>query len=150
VGEHQGIYFLGDICQGWVRSFRYAAGAPLRGVQDSLRGALLANSATRWLPTAMENKWYVDELYHALIRGPLWVASHAMYLFDRYIIDALIVNGVARIPRILGRGFQPLQNGVLQSYAITMAGGVVLLALLVVMLPNIVEWINGWTTGGAG
>jgi NADH-quinone oxidoreductase subunit L len=121
-----------------------------RRAADGLRAGLLSNPATRWLPTAMENKWYVDEIYHALIRAPLWVASHAMFLFDRYIIDAVLVNGTARLPRVFGRAFQPLQNGVLQSYAITMAGGVALLALLVLMLPNIVDAVNRWMNGGAG
>ena len=84
---------------------------------DRLRSWLLSRSATRWLPVAMENKWYVDELYHAFIRAPLWLLGHICYAFDRYIIDGLLVDGTARIPRLLARCFQPLSNGLLQSYA---------------------------------
>ena len=109
---------------------------------DALRAALLANPATRWLPTAMENKWYVDEIYNALIVWPLWVFSHALYLFDKYVIDLIFVDGTARAPRWLGRAFQPLTNGVLQSYAISMAGGVALAVLLVVIvMPQIRPWL---------
>ena len=81
----------------------------------------------------MENKWYVDELYHAFIRAPLWLLGHICYAFDRYIIDGLLVDGTARIPRLLARCFQPLSNGLLQSYAVTMAGGALLIALLMIL-----------------
>ncbi len=37
-----------------------------RKAADDLKATLLASPATRWLPTAMENKWYVDEIYDAL------------------------------------------------------------------------------------
>lgn len=117
---------------------------------DALRAKLLANTATRWLPTAMENKWYVDELYHALIRWPLWIISHAFYLFDQYVIDFILVDGTARTPKWMGRAFQPLTNGVLQSYAVSMAGGVALaIVLVVVVMPNIKPWLDA-LFGGAG
>ncbi|MCZ6812075.1 MAG: NADH-quinone oxidoreductase subunit L [Planctomycetota bacterium] len=120
-----------------------------RKAADGLKNAMLANPATRWLPTAMENKWYVDELYHLMFRGPLWLGGHILNLFDRYIIDMAIVDGVARVPRLLGRGFQPLSNGILQSYAVSMAGGVALLGILVFLMPQLVDWLSRWM-GGAG
>ncbi len=60
-----------------------------------------------------------------------------------------IVDGLARLPRLLARGFQPLQNGVLQSYAVSMVGGVALVTILVFVMPQIIELFNGWI-GGAG
>jgi hypothetical protein len=33
------------------------------------------------------------------------------------------VNGIGRVPLGLGRLFQPLYNGLLQGYAVSMAGG---------------------------
>ena len=117
---------------------------------DALRARLLANPATRWLPTAMENKWYVDEVYHGLIVWPLWVISHAFYLFDQYVIDFIFVDGIAKLPRRMGRAFQPLQNGVLQSYAGAMAGGAALTVLLViVILPYVRPWLVSML-GGEG
>jgi NADH-quinone oxidoreductase subunit L len=107
---------------------------------DAIRATLLSHRTLRWLPTAMENKWYVDELYNATIRMPLWLLGHVLAFIDQYILDALVVDGIARLPRALGRTFQPLQNGVLQGYAVTMAGGVALIVAWVV-------WV--WLQGGA-
>jgi NADH:ubiquinone oxidoreductase subunit 5 (subunit L)/multisubunit Na+/H+ antiporter MnhA subunit len=96
----------------------------------------------------MENKWYVDELYHLLLRAPLWLVGHILNLLDRYVLDMGIVDGIARIPRALGRGFQPLANGVLQSYAVSMVGGAALVAILVFVMPQVADLLNGWIGGG--
>jgi NADH-quinone oxidoreductase subunit L len=113
-----------------------------RRMADRLRTALLSNGLTRWLPTSMENKWYVDELYHALFRLPAWVTSHLLHFFDRHFIDGLLVNGLGRVPVAMGRLFQPLYNGALQGYAGTMAGGLVLVLAWVAW-----KWLGA--TGGA-
>jgi NADH-quinone oxidoreductase subunit L len=120
-----------------------------RKAADDLKLALMAHGATRWLPTALENKWYVDELYHATIRAPLWLLGHVLQLWDRYVLDMGIIDGVARLPRALGKGFQPLANGVLQSYAVSMVGGVGLVAVLVFVMPDLIEWLRS-LSGGAG
>lgn len=109
-----------------------------RGAADRLRAALLSNGLTRWLPLAMENKWYVDEIYHAVFRLPAWVLGHLFLFVDKHIIDGLNVNGAASIPVWVGRLFQPLYNGVLQGYAATMAGGVALIAAWVFWI-----WLRG-------
>lgn len=110
-----------------------------RRLADRLRGAMLARGWLRWLPTAMEHKWYVDEIYHACFRLPAWVGGHLLHFFDKHFIDGLLVNGIGRIPPMLGRLFQPLYNGVLQGYATTMAGAVAL----------ILAWIIWkWSAGG--
>ena len=120
-----------------------------RSAAERMKNALLANGLTRWLPTAMENKWYVDELYHATVRAPLWILGHCLNLFDRYVVDLFLVDGIAKLPRALARTFQPLQNGILQSYAVSMVGGVALVAVLVVLMPQLVEWVQS-VMGGAG
>ena len=109
-----------------------------RKAADRLRAALLARGWIRWLPVAMERKWYVDELYHAAFRLPAWVAGHMLHFMDRHFIDGLLVNGLGRVPTAAGRLFQPLYNGVLQGYAATMAGGVVLILAWVVW-----RWVGG-------
>jgi len=101
-----------------------------RKAADNLRSKLLSSRTTRWLPTAMENKWYVDEVYIALIRTPLWILGKIFTLFDRYIIDGAIVNGIASIPRAVAKWFSPLHNGAVQSYAVSMIGGAILIAIL--------------------
>lgn len=93
-------------------------------VRSNLRGFIL----TRWIPSTLENRWYVDEIYHALFRLPLWVASHILHFFDKTFVDGFLVDGTGRVPVAVARLFQPLYNGVLQGYAATMAGGFVLIA----------------------
>jgi NADH-quinone oxidoreductase subunit L len=121
-----------------------------RKLADDMRASLLGNAYTRWLPTAMENKWYVDEIYQGLIRAPLWMIGHVLNLFDRYIVDGLLVDGIARIPRAVGKSFQPLHNGILQSYAISMIGGAALVALLVLFMPRLSELLSAYFGGGGG
>jgi NADH-quinone oxidoreductase subunit L len=114
-----------------------------RSAAEALKAKLLAGSATRWLPAAMENKWYVDELYDALIRKPLWLLGHLLTMLDNWLLDRGIIDGIASVPRAFGRMFQPLHNGVLQSYAISMAGGVGLVILLVIYMPKLIAFLGG-------
>ena len=93
----------------------------------------------------MEHKWYVDEVYIALIRSPLWILGKLFSLVDRYIIDGALVNGIAAIPRCVARWFSPLHNGAVQSYAVSMIGGAILIALLMLFLPEIIEFLQAAT-----
>ena len=108
-----------------------------RKAADDLKARLLSNRAIAWLPRAMENKWYVDEVYDAIARKPLWVFGLLLGLFDKLIIDVLIVDVLfGRTPRFLGKTFQPLQSGVLHDYARTMAGAAALILLFVMLLAS--------------
>ena len=82
------------------------------------------------------------------VRGVSRGRSVELSEVPRYLIDAVLVDGTARLPRLLGKAFRPLQNGVLQSYAVSMAGGVGLVALLVLLSPHLRELLNGWLGGG--
>ena len=104
----------------------------------------------------LENKYYVDELYHAtVIRGTLllsyalwwfdtWVVDgivngvrhltvflfgHGSNVFDRYVIDGA-VNGVAWSAKGGSTMFRRMQSGLVQNYALVMGGGIVLIALV--------------------
>jgi len=79
--------------------------------------------------TAAEHKWYVDEIYNAVIRIPLLVLAHILALLDKVLIDGL-VDLFGKIPHILGRVLRPSQSGVLQGYAAGMGGG--LAAILII------------------
>jgi NADH-quinone oxidoreductase subunit L len=155
--QHAGFWSDPHTWMPWVAGTLGLAGVAIawyfhranRKAADDLKRALLANRATRWLPLAMENKWYVDELYHLTIRAPLWLFGRVLDLWDRYIVDMGIIDGIARLPRVLGKGFQPLANGVLQSYAVSMVGGVALVAILVFVMPEFIEWLRA-LNGGAG
>ncbi|MAT81006.1 MAG: NADH-quinone oxidoreductase subunit L [Phycisphaerae bacterium] len=141
---HKAMYVVSGVVGGvglllaaWLHLFR-------RQDADRLKAFLHRHWWLGWLPRAMERKWYVDEIYHALVRAPLWIASHLMYAFDRFLIDGLLVDGIARIPRMVAKWFQPLHNGIVQSYAVTMAGGVALIALLMIL------FLQFWEIGGGG
>lgn len=85
------------------------------------------------IPRWAQRKWYVDELYEFLIRKPLWVLSNVFGLIDKLLVDG-IVNGVGLLPRGLGLGLRPSQNGLLHGYAAGMAGGLTVLLIIVWMM----------------
>jgi NADH-quinone oxidoreductase subunit L len=80
------------------------------------------------------NKYYVDELYDAIILRPLvWVSDRVLYrIVDARIIDGAGVNGTARaIWGVADRGLKYVQTGFIQSYVLVMlVGGVALIAYL--------------------
>ncbi|MBL9118949.1 MAG: NADH-quinone oxidoreductase subunit L [Phycisphaerae bacterium] len=94
-----------------------------RKAADNLKQSLLASPLTGWLPRALENKWYVDELYDGLFRLPVRGLAWLLAKIDSYLLDSGVINGIGRVPAWVGRYFQPLYNGVLQGYAVVMAGG---------------------------
>lgn len=87
------------------------------------------------LPKWAENKWYVDEFYHAVLVTPLRVISHIFHWIDKLFIDGL-VNVFGFLPRVFAWIIRPSQSGVLQGYAVSMAGGlaVILFVVLVVVM----------------
>lgn len=133
VDPHLMMYFvsgtIGVIGLGFAFYFHYLR----RKQAAAFRSWLLSRFWIGWLPRALERKWYVDEIYHALIRAPLWVLSHAFHAVDRLIIDMLIVDGIARLPRAFARFMQPLASGSVQSMAAAMVGGIVLLVFVLLL-----------------
>jgi NADH-quinone oxidoreductase subunit L len=85
------------------------------------------------IPKWAQNKWYVDELYDWTIRLPLKAFAHIFHFIDQLLVDGL-VNLFGALPKFVGWGLRPSQNGVLQSYAAGMAGGVALILLVVWLL----------------
>ncbi|HEX2514286.1 MAG TPA: NADH-quinone oxidoreductase subunit L [Chloroflexota bacterium] len=68
------------------------------------------------------NKWYVDELYEALIAHPGARLASFLSAFDLGVVDGM-VNGVARLARNTGGLFRNLQSGYVRGYAVTMLIG---------------------------
>ena len=75
----------------------------------------------------LANKYYVDEVYNALIVQPVKNGSHFLLwkLVDNGVIDG-IVNGVAALIRFIGGLLRRLQTGLVQAYIISMVLGIVL------------------------
>ena len=102
------------------------------------------------------NKYYFDELYHAIIINPVmklagflfgkvdvgvvdWLVngaghftillSDAKQWFDNRIVDGS-VNGIAAVTRRAGSGMRKIQTGQLQNYAFVIFFGLVIIILL--------------------
>ena len=86
-----------------------------------------SDEPTGALHRLLANKYYVDEIYNALIVQPVKNGSHFLLwkLVDNGIIDG-IVNGVAAIIRFIGGTLRRLQTGLVQVYIISMVLGIVL------------------------
>jgi NADH-quinone oxidoreductase subunit L len=69
------------------------------------------------------NKFHVDELYDSLIVRPLEGFAEFCRLIDLYLIDGL-VDLTGHVPRLIGDFlFRPMQNGLVQFYALAMVLG---------------------------
>ncbi|HYL21747.1 MAG TPA: NADH-quinone oxidoreductase subunit L [Gemmatimonadales bacterium] len=71
-------------------------------------------------------KWYVDELYDAVIVRPvMWVSREVLWkIVDVRIVDGLLVNGTAVLTRALGWVGSQLQTGEVGAYVVVFVGGV--------------------------
>ena len=86
-----------------------------------------SDEPTGALHRLLANKYYIDEVYNALIVQPVKNGSHFLLwkLVDNGIIDG-IVNGVAVIIRFIGGTLRRLQTGLVQVYIVSMVLGIVL------------------------
>ncbi|MGL4549791.1 MAG: NADH-quinone oxidoreductase subunit L [Gemmataceae bacterium] len=77
------------------------------------------------------NKFYFDEIYHALIVVPLEGLASLAGLADQHGVDGA-VNAVGGAPKLLGQAFRPMQNGLVQFYALAMVLGLTVFLLALV------------------
>jgi NADH-quinone oxidoreductase subunit L len=87
------------------------------------------------LYTLLLNKYYVDEIYAALIVRPLlWISTNVLWhVVDEGVIDG-VVNGSARVARESGGQLRKLQSGNTRSYATWVVVGAVGFAALLIRL----------------
>jgi NADH-quinone oxidoreductase subunit L len=80
----------------------------------------------------MEHKWWVDELYQAVIINPyMWLSRMLAQPVDRGIIDAA-ANGFGEMTSDVAQWWRKRQDGFVRTYALSIViGVVVLLAYLV-------------------
>ena len=78
----------------------------------------------------LENKWYVDELYDAVIVKPI----KSLSVFFNNVLDTKVVdgavNGVGRLVKYGGRQFRWLQSGQIGSYVLLMVLGMLLVFVI--------------------
>jgi len=91
------------------------------------RLALLLTGVAR----AMENKYWVDELYQAVIVEPLRRVGEIFFTLDKYFVDGLVwLAGF--VPQLGGFVLKlTLQRGYVQGYALSMALGIAIILLVV-------------------
>ncbi len=84
--------------------------------------------------TVLWNKYYVDELYDAIIIRPtMWIANSILIpVTDGTIIEG-IVNGVPKAIAAFGERLRKLQTGSIQQYALSMAIGLFILYSLILI-----------------
>ena len=81
----------------------------------------------RGLYRTVHSKWYVDEIYDALIVNPVKRLGGFLWKgFDVVVVDG-IVNGVGYLVRGFSGVFRYTQTGLVHNYALTMVLGVVLM-----------------------
>jgi NADH-quinone oxidoreductase subunit L len=94
-------------------------------------GLVPARSAPteRGFARLLRNKWYVDEIYDALIVRPLvWLSTEVLWKqVDQRVVDGAAVNGAARGARALGWANRWLQTGQVGMYVAVFVVGVLLI-----------------------
>lgn len=77
-------------------------------------------------------KFYFDEIYELTIVKPMTIFAHVCRIVDAYLLDG-VVDLLGQIPAFLGFLVRPVQNGLVQFYALLMALGMAGFALSVLM-----------------
>jgi NADH-quinone oxidoreductase subunit L len=91
-----------------------------------------ASPEPRGFARVLYHKWYVDEIYDAIVVRPVVAMSRGLARFvDQGLIDGA-VNGAGYASRAFGWVGSRLQTGQLNSYAFALVAGVLLLLALVV------------------
>ncbi len=88
----------------------------------------------RGIELVLARKYYVDELYDALIVRPLiWCSERVLWrTVDAILIDGVAVNGVARLTRVFGWIGSRLQTGQVGTYVVLFVLGTLILLRVMV------------------
>lgn len=144
-GTFAALFGIGFASIIWIKPvLRFSSLAPMLG----------------WVQTLVANKYYMDDIYDIVIIRPLMLTTRAMYAFDRWVIDYLIVNGTGWITMRLadlwaifdryvvdgivnlfgelakrgGYALRYVQTGVVQQYALILVICIVLIGWYFVLL----------------
>jgi NADH-quinone oxidoreductase subunit L len=96
------------------------------------RKAVPASEGTKLSPVQnlVYNKYYVDELYNAIIVKPLMIIGDFLYGVFEFLVIDLIVNGVGKAVKGLSGVFRRFQSGAIGFYIFAMVIGIVVILLL--------------------
>jgi NADH-quinone oxidoreductase subunit L len=79
--------------------------------------------------TTWNELWYVDRFYLWLVRVVQQGVARLAWLFERWVIIQTLMNGTARLTRVLGDRVRRVQTGRLSGYVASFVLGAVLLAV---------------------
>ena len=77
----------------------------------------------------LKHKYYVDELYGAVIVRPALALANAAAAFDTHVIDGAVMG----VGKLVGGGaavLRRMQSGLVRRYVMTMLGGIVLVVAI--------------------
>ncbi|MCS7074249.1 MAG: NADH-quinone oxidoreductase subunit L, partial [Bacteroidia bacterium] len=81
----------------------------------------------------MKNKFYFDEIYNKYFIHPfVYVSENVVYWFDKTIVDGA-VNGAGWITLFVGDFIKRIQTGIVQTYAVIMMIGVLVMIAYLMM-----------------
>ena len=83
-----------------------------------------------WAYRTLRNKYYMDDIYQALIDRVVLTFSAVVAWFDRNVVNDTGVDGTAAIPRATGFVLKFHETGKLPNYALGIAVGVIVLAVV--------------------
>jgi NADH-quinone oxidoreductase subunit L len=83
-----------------------------------------------WAYRTLRNKYYMDDIYQALINRVVLTFSAVVAWFDRRVVNDTGVNGTGAVPRITGYVLKFTETGKLPNYALGIAIGVIVLAVV--------------------
>ncbi len=78
------------------------------------------------------HKYYIDEIYQWLIDHLIDGTAKVLFWFDVYVINGL-VNGIAALTGMAGQVLRYTENGQVQTYAMYMFAGIIVIIGLVMM-----------------
>jgi NADH-quinone oxidoreductase subunit L len=82
------------------------------------------------LGKVLENKWYVDELYEAVILKPINAfAGFLNKVIENSVIDGM-VNGVGKLVNYSSRQIRLIQSGLVGNYILLMVAGILILFII--------------------
>ncbi len=77
---------------------------------------------------ASANKWWIDEIFDAIVAGFMYIFRGSWKIFEQIFIEGLIVNGICwKGTEFIGEVLKVQQSGKLQNYALIMLGSICIL-----------------------
>jgi NADH-quinone oxidoreductase subunit L len=114
-----------------------ALGASLAGIgiglvywRDEGRRAVSARAWAPDLHALLVNRYYMDDLYQTIINRVVLGLASVVALFDKRVVNESGVDGGAQTIGWFGLRLKFLQTGRIPNYALAMATGVIVLAVL--------------------